>query len=338
VRLTARRLTYQWRLKLTSLALAILLWVVVTAEQVTSQWIPVRVDAVVRDADYVLAGGAEPATVRVRFRGAGRELWELALEQPTLVLAVRNVGNARTFALDPGMVRFPEGLRGVEATDVRPAVVRLDLQRQVTRTVPVHARIGTRSAEHFVLEDTPRVTPATVEVTGPEAALSQVEAVRTRAFEIVRDDSTFSQTVNLDTGGLSGLRVSTQEVRVSGRVDRRVDRAFPVMPVAVPDGYVPMPGQVEVHVSGAERAVARLTLRDVRAVVVLDSIPRDVPPGGVAVPVTILGIAPGTSARAVPNRVRIARAADAPPPPTSPATQPAPASAAPAPTRPARPR
>jgi hypothetical protein len=336
VRLTARTLTYQWRLKLTSLALAILLWVVVSAEQVTSQWIPVRVDAVVRDADYVLAGGAEPAVVRVRFRGAGRELWELALERPTLVLAVRNVGNARTFALDPGMVRFTEGLRGVEATDVRPSVVRLDLQRVVTRRVPVHARIGARSAEHFVLEDTPRVTPATVELTGPEAALSQVEGVRTRAFEIVRDDSTFSQQVNLDTGALGGIRVSAQEVRVSGRVDRRVDRAFPVMPVAVPPGYVPMPGQVEVHVSGAERTVGRLTPRDVRAVVRLDSIPRDVPPGGVAVPVTVVGAPPGSSARAVPNRVRIARAADAPPPAAAPGAS-APPAAAPA-AGPARPR
>ncbi|HYH81773.1 MAG TPA: hypothetical protein VEX86_18345, partial [Longimicrobium sp.] len=192
MRLKVRRLTYQWRLKLTSLALAILLWVVVTAEQVTTQWIPVRVDAVVRDPGYVLAGGADPASVRVRFRGAGRELWELALGRPTLVLAVRNVGNARTFSLDPGMVRLPEGLRGVDATDVRPAVVRLDLQRQVTRSVPVHARIGTLSARRFVLQDSPRVTPATVEITGPEAALSRVEAVSTHAFEIVRDDSTFS--------------------------------------------------------------------------------------------------------------------------------------------------
>ncbi|HET7231190.1 MAG TPA: hypothetical protein VFJ16_14350, partial [Longimicrobium sp.] len=149
-RLSARVFTYQWRLKLASLALAILLWAVVSAEQVTTQWIPVRVDAVVRDPDYVLDGATEPATVRVRFRGPGRELWELALERPTLVLAVRNVGNARTFALDPNMVRVPEGLRGVEATDVRPGVVRLNLQRQVTRSVPVRARIGARAAERVV--------------------------------------------------------------------------------------------------------------------------------------------------------------------------------------------
>ena len=340
-RLTLRTFTYQWRLKLTSLALAILLWVIVTAEQVTTQWIPVRVDAVVRDPDYVMAGGADPATVRVRFRGSGRELWELALEQPTLVLSIRNVGNARTFALDPAMVRLPEGLRGVEATDVRPGVVRLDLQRQVTRSIPVRARIGARSAEHFVLDGDVRVTPATVDVTGPEAALSTLDEIPTRAFEVVRDDdSTFSQRVNLDTTGMRGLRVSRQEVRVTGRVDRRVDRAFAVMGVAVPAGYAATPAQVEVHVSGAEPRVARLTPREVRAVVEVDSIPRDVPPAGAIVRVTVTGIPGGAAARTVPGRVRVSRAR--PPAPagdSAPAASPAlPAPPPAAPARPARPR
>lgn len=337
VRHALRRLTNQWRLKLTALALAILLWGVVSAEQVTTQWIPVRVDAVVRDPDYLLTGGPDPATVRVRFRGSGRELWELALERPTLVLAVRNVGNARTFALDPAMVRVPEALRGVEATDVRPGVVRLPLERQATRSVPVRARIGARSAERFVLDGRPSVTPSTVEITGPEGAISQVDEVRTRAFEIVRDDTTFSQLVGLDTAGLHGIRVSTHEVRVTGRADRRVDRTFAVMGVAVPPGYTAAPDQVEVHVFGPERAVGALTPREVRAAVLMDSIPRDLPPAGAVVPVTVLGVPAGASGRAVPGRVRVTRTQN--PADSAPATRPSiPAPAAPAPAPPARPR
>jgi len=127
VRVSLRRLTSDWKLKLAALALAVLLWVLVTAEQVTTQWIPVRVEAVVRDPGYVLAGSPEPEVVRVRFRGAGRELWEVALRPPTLVLPVRDVGAARAFAIDAAMVEVPERVR-VAATDVRPAVVRLDLR------------------------------------------------------------------------------------------------------------------------------------------------------------------------------------------------------------------
>jgi hypothetical protein len=138
VRQLLRRATAHWKLKLAALALAILLWVVFSSEQVTTQWLPVPVDAVVRDPGYVLAGKPEPAVVRVRFRGPGRELWEVALRPPTLVLPVRDVGAARSFVVEASMVDVPEPAR-VVATDVRPAVVRLDL-----RSVPAAAPAGPR--------------------------------------------------------------------------------------------------------------------------------------------------------------------------------------------------
>jgi len=127
VRQLLRRATAHWKLKLSALALAILLWVVFTSEQVTTQWLPVPVEAVVRDPGYVLVGRPDPAVVRVRFRGPGRELWEVALRPPTLVLPVRDVGAARSFVVEAAMVDIPEPAR-VAATDVRPAVVRLDLR------------------------------------------------------------------------------------------------------------------------------------------------------------------------------------------------------------------
>jgi hypothetical protein len=311
VRLSLRRLTARWKLKLTALALAILLWVVVSAEQPTTQWIPVRIDPVVRDPEYVLSGGPDPAVVRVRFRGPGRELWELALERPVLVLPLRDVGNARSFAVDPAMVSIPEGIRNVQATDVRPAVVRIDLQRLATRTVPVRPRIGTRSLQHYVVPDSPAVLPATVRLTGPEEALAQVESVPTRSFEIVPDDSTFSQRVFLDTTGLHGITVSQQEVRVRGRVERRVDRTFAVVPVTAPEGLAADPAQVAVQVAGPDRVVREIAAPSLRARVPRDSLPATVPGAGMEAPVVVEGVPASVTARAVPARVRIAPAGQA---------------------------
>jgi hypothetical protein len=305
VRLSLRRLTARWRLKLAALALAILLWIVVSAEQPTTQWLPVRVDAVVRDPDYVMSGGPEPATVRVRFRGPGRELWELALERPVLVLPLRDVGNARSFAVDPAMVNIPEGIRNVQAVDVRPAVVRLDLQRLATRTVPVRARIGTRSLQHYVVSDTPVVIPAVVRLTGPEEALSRIDAISTRAFEIVPDDSTFSQRVNLDTTGLAGITLSGQEVRVRGRVHRRVDRAFAAVPVIAPEGMRAEPAEVAVSVAGPEDRVREMAPPSLRAVVRRDSLPARLPLAGLDAPLVVEGLPAGVTARTTPVRVRV---------------------------------
>lgn len=133
------RAAAHWKLKLSALALAVLLWVVFSAEQVTTQWISVPVEAVVRDPGYVLAGQPDPAVVRVRFRGPGRALWGIALRPPALVLQVRDVGAARRFLIEASMVEVPERYRAA-ATDVRPAVVHLDLQPAPSAAPPPRPR------------------------------------------------------------------------------------------------------------------------------------------------------------------------------------------------------
>ena len=155
------RVVAHWPLKLASLALAVLLWALVSAEQVTTHWIPVTVEAEVRDPRYVLTGGPGPAEVRVLFAGPGRILWQLALNRPSLVLPVREPEGGG-YALGPEMIRFPEGVRGVVVRDIRPAVVRLDMERIATREVPVRARFSPSPDDRWVVRGTPEVSPGTV--------------------------------------------------------------------------------------------------------------------------------------------------------------------------------
>ncbi|HYJ80622.1 MAG TPA: hypothetical protein VEW03_13500 [Longimicrobiaceae bacterium] len=321
MRLSLRGVTQNWRLKLAALALAVLLWAVVTAEQPTTRWIPVRVEPVLRDPGYVAGGGPDPAAVRVRFSGAGRELWQLALERPVLELPIRNVGSARSFALDPQMVRVPEGL-SVRVLDVRPAVVRLDLQRLTTRLVPVRPRPGEASLGRYLL-DSLRAAPAAVRLTGPEDVLARMDGVPTVPFEVVPEpgDSSFSRLAALDTAELAGITLSTRQVRVSGRLDPRETRVVPAVPVWTPQGAAATPGQVEVRVEGGRRALAGFSPTALRAVVSRDSLPAALPAAGAVASVTVEGAPPGTTARAVPARVRVTPATLAPP--AAPADSPA---------------
>ena len=240
-RLSLHSLAFNWRLKLAALGLAVLIWAAVSAEQVTSQWIPVRIDPVVRDPEFVLTGAPDPAEVRVRFSGPGRELWELALDRPSIVLPLSDIGNRRAFALDASMLRIPSGL-SVNVQDIRPAVVRVDVQRLASRVLPVRARLAARSSQRYVLVDEMEVLPAEVRVTGPADRLAAMDSVSTRSFDIVPDDSTFSQEVALDTAGMEGLSFSRNRVRVSGPVDVRGDRSIGAVAVSVPEGMVATPG------------------------------------------------------------------------------------------------
>ncbi len=126
-----------WQLKLAAVALAVLLWVLVRAEQPTEQWMQVRVETQLLDPAYTLTAPPTPRVVQVRFSGKWREIGELALEKPVLVLNVRNVGRQRTFVLEPAMVRLPDGARGhVSALDVRPVLVKLVLEPVPTADTP----------------------------------------------------------------------------------------------------------------------------------------------------------------------------------------------------------
>jgi YbbR domain-containing protein len=303
-RFSLHALTFNWRLKLAALGLAVLIWAAVSAEQVTSQWIPVRIDPVVRDPEFVLTGAPDPAEVRVRFSGPGRELWELAIDRPTIVLPLTDIGNRRAFALDASMLRIPSGL-SVNVQDIRPAVVRVDVQRLASRVVPVRARLAARSTQRYVLDGDLEVLPAEVRVTGPADRLAALDSVSTRSFNIVPDDSTFSQEVLLDTAGMEGLSFSRNRVRVSGPVDVRAERSVGSVPVSVPEGMMATPGQVEVGVSGAERVLTRVFASGVRAVVPRDSLPPVLPAQGVDVPVVLDGLPPGATGRANPARVRV---------------------------------
>lgn len=318
MRLPFRALTRNWQLKLAALTLAILLWVVVSAEQVTTQWIPVPVRVAAGDPGHVVTGGPFPAQVEVRFAGPGRELWELALERPMLVLPVDRVeADNQVFVLDPRMVRIPNGL-SVTPLDVRPSSVRVLSQRVVTRDVPVRVRIAPRSRERYVVLDTPRVSPATVRVTGRADRVARLDAVVTEPLAIGTADSTFRRAVPLDADSLGGVRVSARSVEVSARVDRVVERIIPGIVVAAPAGTLAAPDRVDVRVQGPARQVRALDAASLAVTVLGDSLPAAFPPGGLPATLRVGGVPAGLSARTAPATVLLTPAGGAPAAPPAP--------------------
>lgn len=129
-----RHVARNWQLKLAALALAILLWVVVSAEQVTSQWVNLPVE--IASARAARGEVPSPRYVQVRFSGPGREIWELALARPALVVRVLE-DSVQRVPLEPRMVRLPPGL-AVTPVEVRPAVlsIRVPVPRRTTARVP----------------------------------------------------------------------------------------------------------------------------------------------------------------------------------------------------------
>ena len=119
-------LTERLPLKLAALFFAIVLWLVVSAEEPTQEVVNVRFSPAL-DSGVVIAGGVPP--VRALVLGSGRELLKLYNAQPVIVRRVQTgTRDSVRIELGPADVDLPAGVSAV-VRDVRPRIVTLHVQR-----------------------------------------------------------------------------------------------------------------------------------------------------------------------------------------------------------------
>ena len=303
--LFVRTVTENWKLKALALALAVLLWVVVSAEQVTSNWVPVPLQVRLNNPEYRLIRSSLPAEVEVRFSGPGRELLDMAVRRPPLVLSVTEVDSiTQIVRLGADMVQVPSQL-AVRALDVRPGAVTLDFQRVESRLVPVRVRISRGPGAGWTLVDSLEVRPNQVRVSGLAEDLRGIDVVATAPIALNPADSVFSRVVPLDTAGTEGVRFSATSVRIAGQVDRVLERTFSDFPISVGEGVAIQPRTVDVRVRGPQSRLTSMGEDAFRVVVSIDSIPMRIPPEGILVPLRAERLPAGMQAEVSPGAVRL---------------------------------
>jgi hypothetical protein len=122
-------------LKFAALFFALLLWVIVSAEEPTDEWVAVR-SIVTVDSTFALADSVP--RVQAQVVGRGRELLKLYTTAPEVRRAAPVEGDSVvTLELRPSDVDLPPGV-DAHVRDVRPRLLRLHVRRLVGRTA--HAR------------------------------------------------------------------------------------------------------------------------------------------------------------------------------------------------------
>jgi YbbR domain-containing protein len=165
-----------WGLRLLALGIAIALWFSISLEdrEALSERI---VDASVsydRPRGYIVMN-PEPS-VRVRVRGGSRQIRELnPFQVNAQVVLPRTAPGTITVNLGPENVLLPDGL---EVVSVDPNAIRVDLELEVTRRVPVVPQILGRPAAGAKAEE-PAVFPNQVLISGPDSLVQRIESLRT---------------------------------------------------------------------------------------------------------------------------------------------------------------
>ena len=219
-----------------SLAIAVGLWVSFSLRETYT------VDADVRLRVATLPDGQAlrtrpPPVARATFRGEGWKLLLLARTVPVVSL----FADAEAVDLEKAVAAsvLPAG---VDVRGVRPQTVRLDLDRRVTRRVPVRLVSGIYADPSFGLLRAPRLLPDSVTVSGAASLVDRLDAWPTVRLDVPGARASFTVPVALqDTlAGLVVASVRTTTVQVAIAEFTEGTRSLAVRVANAPRGAPPV--------------------------------------------------------------------------------------------------
>ena len=180
-------------LKIVSVVLAALLWLIVSGERTVERALRIPLEFTNIPAQLELVG-EPPTVVDVRVRGASGTLGRLSAGDMAAVLDVRTPRpGQRLYHLTGSEVRAPFG---VDVVQVSPSTIALFFERSSAKTVAVSPVLEGQPAEGYMVD---RVTadPAKVEVVGPASALKELTSAVTEVVSVEGATTTVIESVTV---------------------------------------------------------------------------------------------------------------------------------------------
>ena len=198
-------------LKVVSLVLAVLIWLIVSGEQIVERAFRIPLEFTNLPAALELAGTA-PNVVDVRVRGSSGALSRLAAGELVAVLDLRQARSGqRLFHMTGTDVRAPFG---IEVVQVTPSSLAITFETSATKEVKISPIVEGQPADGFEVR---RITadPAVVLVAGPATAVRETREAITEPVSVANASGTVTEIVNVGVADPAVRLRSAQSVRVT---------------------------------------------------------------------------------------------------------------------------
>jgi YbbR domain-containing protein len=187
-------ITHNWLLKLFSIFLAFMLWMIVATEASSEVGMEVPLEYRNIPSQLEITGDTTNA-VQVRLRGSANVIRQISAKDvsTTIDLSKMRPGD-KIVPLSPQNVQAPFG---AEVIRVNPSSVRFNLERTITKSVPVVPTIAGQPSDGFEIGKV-LVNPGKVDVEGPESRVIGLESIATVPIRLDRRQSQVQQSADLD--------------------------------------------------------------------------------------------------------------------------------------------
>jgi YbbR domain-containing protein len=183
-----------WGLRLLALAISVAMWYSVSLqgrESTTERVVEASV-SYNRPRGFVILDPV--GSVNVLLRGSKKKVRVLNPYQVNVqVELTQSQKGTFSVSLGPEDVQVPEGF---EAVSIDPNVIRVELDREMTQSLPVRPQLVGEPAAGAVAGE-PEVLPNQVLVTGPESLISKYGWINTRPISLDGHAQTFEQTIGV---------------------------------------------------------------------------------------------------------------------------------------------
>lgn len=290
-------------LKTVSVAIAAILWLFVSGDEVVERGLRVPLEFQ-QFPDGLEMMGEAPSLVDVRVRGASSAL---SLIGPGDIVAQLDLKSARPgrrlYQLTPEQVRVPYG---VQVVQVAPTTVALGFEASQSKIVPVVPAVEGDPAPGFVVGKV-SVEPPTVEVIGPQSAIDRVTEALTEPVNVAGSSQAVSDGVTVGFQDAALRMKAPRQARVTvevmpGPVERTLrERAVHIEHLR--EGLIarPVPNAVDIVLRGSREGVNRVDSDEVVARVDLAGLG----PGTYTLPVHVENPSRAGVARILPATIQV---------------------------------
>jgi YbbR domain-containing protein len=198
-------------LKVLSIVLAVLIWLIVSGEQIVERALRIPLEFTNLAPELELVGDT-PTVVDVRVRGSSGALSRVAAGELVAVLDLRTARPGRRLVhLTENDVRVPFG---IEVVQISPSNVSITLETSAAKLVPVVPELEGEPRAGYVV-GTVTADPPTVTVTGPASAIERLTKAITEPVSVAGAAETITETVNIGVVDPGVRLVSTVGAQVT---------------------------------------------------------------------------------------------------------------------------
>ncbi len=246
-----------------SLAIALFLWAYVVVEKQPEMGFLVPVQFKNLPGNLALIQDPQDTEVELRVKGQHSILYNLTSRQFKLIIDLDRIPVGETiFTLTPKNVLAP---RGVEIIRLLPPQVKVLLEPQVERLVPIEAVVLGVPAEGFELEGV-YLYPDTVKVLGAKSLAEELKSIRTVSISVSGLTSSATSMVDLiQPEGLSLAGPTVAEVRalIQEKTKTKSYRGIPIRVLPLASGAQVEPNTVSLTLRGPISKMRQLKVREI---------------------------------------------------------------------------